>query len=83
MAPAPTGRVVPYSHSIINEPSKLLICEEIAAASQIFAVIFTVNLSGTSIGAGFRAVLRRLTFRDLSRTVDSWVAHEHFTGAST
>jgi len=33
----------PYSHSIINEPSKLLIFKELATASQFFAVIFTVN----------------------------------------
>ena len=46
----------PYSHSIINEPAKLLIRKLLAIASQTFTVIFTVNPSGTSIGAGFRAV---------------------------
>jgi hypothetical protein len=61
----------PYSHSIINETSKLLICKVLAPASQTFTVIFTVNLSGTSIGAGFRSVLRKLTFRDLSTSIDS------------
>jgi hypothetical protein len=61
----------PYSHSIINEPSKLLIRKARAAALQDFTVVFAVNLSGTSIGAGFRAVLRNLTFRDLSKTIDS------------
>jgi hypothetical protein len=60
-----------YSHSIINEAFKLLICKVPASASQIFTVIFTVNLSGTSIGAGFRAVRRKLTFRDLSTSIDS------------
>ena len=53
------------------------------AALQKFTVIFTVKVRSTSIGAGLRAILRRLTFRDLSRTIDSWVAQEHFTGAST
>jgi hypothetical protein len=60
-----------------------LIRKALAAAPQTFTVTFTVNLSGTSIGAGFRPVLRKLTFRDLSRTIDSWVARERFTGAST
>jgi hypothetical protein len=60
-----------HSHSIINEPSTLLICKVLAAASQTFAVIFTVNLSGTSIGAGFRAARRTLTFRGLSTSIDS------------
>ena len=36
-------RSAPYSHSIINEPSKLLICKALASAPQIFTVIFTVN----------------------------------------
>ena len=65
------GLFRPYSHSIINEPSKLLICKALAASSQTFAVTFTVNLAGISIGAGFRAVLRKRTFRDLSRSIDS------------
>jgi hypothetical protein len=34
-----------------------LIHEALAAAPPTFTVIFTVNLSGTSIGAGFRAIL--------------------------
>jgi hypothetical protein len=46
----------PLSHSIINEPSKLLSRKALAAASKIFTVIFTVNLSSTSIGAGLRAI---------------------------
>jgi hypothetical protein len=33
-----------------------LIRKALTAASQIFTVIFTVNLSGTSTGAGFRPV---------------------------
>jgi hypothetical protein len=49
----------------------LLIRKALAAAPQTFTVILTVNLSGTSIGAGFRAVLRKLTFRDLSTSIDS------------
>ena len=60
-----------YSHSIINRPSKLLISKCLQVARSIFTVIFTVKVSGTSIGAGFRAVLRKLTFRDLSRSIDS------------
>ena len=61
----------PYSHSIINEPTKLLICKVLATASQSFAVILTVKVLITSIGTGFRAVLRKLTFRDLSTSIDS------------
>jgi hypothetical protein len=61
----------PYSHSIINEPSKLLIRKALAAASKIFTVIFTVNLCSTRIGAGFRPVRPNLTFRDLSTSIDS------------
>jgi len=57
-----------------------LIRKALAASSQAFTVTITVNLSGTSIGAGLRAVLRRLTYRDLSRTIDSWVARERFNG---
>jgi len=51
-------------------------CKTLAAASQAFTVTFTVNLSGTSIGAGLRAVLRKRTFRDLSRSIGSWVPCE-------
>jgi hypothetical protein len=40
--------------AIVNEPSKLLISKALAAASQILTVTITVNLSRTSIGAGFR-----------------------------
>jgi hypothetical protein len=65
-------------HSIINEPYKLLNRIAFAAVPQILTVIFAVNLSGTSIGAGFRAVLRKRTFRDLSRSIDSWGARERF-----
>jgi hypothetical protein len=73
----------PHSHSIINEPSKLLIRKAPAASSQTFAAILAVNLSGTSIGARLRAALRKLTFRNLSRTIDSWVARKRFAGAAT
>jgi hypothetical protein len=58
-----------HSHSIINEPSTLLIRKELGAAAQVFTVIFTVNLSGTSIGAGFRAIVKKGTFRDLSPSI--------------
>jgi len=64
----------PHSHSIINEPSKLLIRKVVAATPQTFTVIFTVNLSGTSIGAGFRAIRPKVTFRDLSTSIDSHAA---------
>jgi hypothetical protein len=60
-----------HSHSIINGPSKLLIRKALAAASKICTVIFAVNLSGTRIGAGFRVVRPKLTFRDLSASIDS------------
>jgi hypothetical protein len=60
-----------YSHSIINEPSKLLIRNGRAGVPQILTVTFTVNLSGTSIGAGFRAIRPKSTFRYLSGSIDS------------
>jgi len=53
-----------YSHSIINEPSKLLIRGAVAAAPQTFTVIFTVKLSSTSIGGGLRAIRPNLTLVD-------------------
>ena len=58
--------LVPYSRSIVNEPAKLLICIDSEGAVPIFSVIFTANSSRSSIGAGFRAVSRKLTLRDLS-----------------
>ena len=61
----------PHSHSIINEPSKLLISQWFQAAMAIFTVIFTVKVSCTSIGAGFRAIRRKVTFRDLSTSIGS------------
>ena len=66
-----TFSTIPYSHSIINEPSKLLIRKALAAAPQTFTVTFTVNLPSTSIGAGLRAIRQNLTFRDLSTSIDS------------
>jgi hypothetical protein len=48
-----------------------LIRKALAAAMRTFTVTFTVNLSGISIGAGFRPVRRKLTFRDLSTSIDS------------
>jgi hypothetical protein len=56
---------------MINEPSKLLICNPPEAAPPKFTVIITVNLSGTSICAGLQAIRPKLTFRDLSRSIDS------------
>jgi hypothetical protein len=67
-----------YSHSIVNEISKLLIRNALAAATQTFTVTFTVNLSGTSIGAGLRAIRQNVAFRGLSRSIDSWGARERF-----
>jgi hypothetical protein len=64
----------PYSHSIINELSKLLIRNAPDAGPQKFAVSFTVKVRSTSIGAGFRPVRPKLTFRDLSTSIDS---HDH------
>jgi hypothetical protein len=49
-------RETSYSHSIIYERSKPLIRNGFDAPRQRFAVILTVNLSGTSIGAGLRAI---------------------------
>ena len=60
-----------YSHSIINEPSKLLICNAPEADPQKFTVIFTVKVRSTSIGAGLRAIRPEATFRDLSTSIDS------------
>jgi hypothetical protein len=66
------GRVrPPHSHSIINEPSKLLICNAPEADPQKFTVIFTVKVRSTSIGAGLRAIRPEATFRDLSTSIDS------------
>ena len=63
-----------YSHSIINEHSKLLIRKALSAAPQVFTVIFTVKVRSTSIGAGLRAIRPEATFRDLSTSIDS---HDH------
>jgi hypothetical protein len=60
-----------HSHSIINETSKLLICKVLAAASKTFTVKFTVNVPGTSVGAGLRAIRPKVTFRDLSTSIGS------------
>jgi len=60
---------LPHSHSIISERSKLLMLNGLAAASQNFTVIFTVNPSGTRIGAAFRPVRPKLTPRDLSTSI--------------
>jgi hypothetical protein len=44
LEPASVGFFAPHSHSIINEPSKLLIYKGLITASAFFTVIFTVNL---------------------------------------
>jgi hypothetical protein len=48
-----------------------LIRKELGAAAQVFTVIFTVNLPGTKIGAGFRSIVKKGTFRDLSPSIGS------------
>jgi hypothetical protein len=48
-----------------------LIGKALDVASKILTVIFTVNLSDTSIGAGLRAIRPNLIFRDLSASIDS------------
>jgi hypothetical protein len=48
-----------------------LIGKALDVASQTFTVIFTVNLLGTSIGAGFQVIRSKVTFRDLSTSIDS------------
>ena len=63
------GKGARHSHSIINEPSKLLIRKALAAAPQTFTVIFTVKVRSISIGAGFWAIRPKMTFRDLSRSI--------------
>ena len=60
-----------YSHSIVNETSKLLICNTPEADTQNFTVIFTVKLGSASIGAGLQAIRQEATFRDLSTSIDS------------
>jgi hypothetical protein len=60
-----------HSHSIINEPTKPLICNAPEAARQKFTVISTVKVRSISIGAGLQAIRSELTFRDLSTSIDS------------
>jgi hypothetical protein len=60
-----------YSHSIINEPYKYLIHKGLDSTLLSYTVTSTVNLTGTSIGAGLRAIPQKVTFRDLSRSIDS------------
>jgi len=67
---APTG-CPPYSHSIIDEPSELLICNAPEADPQKFTVIFTVKVRSASIDAGLRAIRPEATYRDLSTSIDS------------
>ena len=72
----PQGRVACPT----KEPSPLTVQQRAGhrPPRQRFTVIFTVNLSGTSIGAGFRAIRPKVTFRDLSRSIDSWGTRERF-----
>jgi hypothetical protein len=51
-----------HSHSIINEPSKLLICKGLTTASKLFTVSFTVNLIRAS------KIVRRI-YRHLSMAI--------------
>jgi hypothetical protein len=44
---------------------------------QIFTVIFTVKVPSTSIGAGLRAIRPKVTFRDLSTSIDSYAECQH------
>ena len=60
----------PYSHSIINERFNQSIFIVLSTAARIFTVTFTVNLPSASIGAGLQAVRPKLTFRDLSTSID-------------
>lgn len=60
-----------HSHSIINDPYKLLICNAPEADPQKFTVIFTVKVRSTSIGVGLRAIRPEATFRDLLTSIDS------------
>ena len=71
-----------HSLSLTYEPSKLLIRKVLGAAPQVLTVTLAVNLSDTSIGEGFRAVLRNLTFRDLSRSIDSRDHRRHLRRTS-
>jgi hypothetical protein len=60
-----------HSHSMINKRNKLLIRIDRDSASQSYTVTFYVKLSGTSTGAGFRAVRPNPTMRDRSRSISS------------
>lgn len=58
-----------HSHSIINGACKPLSRLAISSALESFTVIFTVNLSGPSIGAASRAFSRKRALRNLSRSI--------------
>lgn len=64
-------REIPYSHSMINGPSKLLIRKALATVPQPFTVSFTDRVRSTSIGASLHATRAKVTFRDLSMSIDS------------
>jgi len=48
---------------------------------QVFTIILTVKVSGTSIGAGLRAIRLEVTFRDLSTSIDSHADCQHYRRA--
>jgi hypothetical protein len=49
---------------------------------RISTAIYTANLSGTSIGAGLQAIVKKGTFRDLSTSIDSHDDRGHHRRAS-
>jgi len=71
-----------HSHSIINERSKLWICNAFKRGTTTFTVTSTVNRSGISIGAGLQAIRLEVTFRDPSTSIDSGDYRGHHRRAS-
>jgi hypothetical protein len=70
MAPEDISRA-DYSHSIINDPSKLLIFHAPEAAPRKFTVSFKRQIAEHQHGAGLRAIRPEANFRDLSTSIDS------------
>lgn len=60
-----------YSHSIVSEPSKLLIRKPHATVPQPFTVSFTVKVRSIIIGAGLQVIRFEVTSRDLSTSIGS------------
>ncbi len=78
-ADAPAGgfrALWPHSHSMINKRYKLLIRIDRDSASRRHTVTCNVKLSGTSTGAGFRAVRPIPTLRGRSRSISSRATRE-------